>query len=84
MVINNIITVLTEFLKEFVPAQKIEILIFGVSLIIMSLCLWEQAVTSGLTGPLTYATLHPGVTFAGLGAGLGCIALTFVFPAQQK
>ncbi|MGE0488205.1 MAG: hypothetical protein AB7S38_03205 [Vulcanimicrobiota bacterium] len=84
MLFNQIYLVFTEYLKEFVPAQKTEILLLALSIFIMSCCLWEQAVTSGLSGELTYATLHPGVTFSGIGTSLLLVALTVVFPAQSE
>lgn len=65
------ITILVDFIKEFIPANKGSVLIVGVGLMLMSLCLMMVAVTSGLSGDLTYLTLHPGTTAPAFLGGLG-------------
>jgi hypothetical protein len=67
---GNAVKVLSSWLKEFIPALKVECIIIGVSLIAMSVCLWVVAATSGLTGKLTYLILHPGTTIPGILSGI--------------
>jgi hypothetical protein len=67
--------VLTSWLKEFIPALKVECLIIGWGTVAMSLCLMDVAITSGLTGSLVYIPLHPGITVPGLLGGLALVGL---------
>lgn len=71
---GNAVRVLSSWLKEFIPALKVECIIIGVSLIAMSICLWVVTATSGLTGKQTYLILHPGTTIPGILGGLALIA----------
>lgn len=80
----NVVNVLLDFLKEFVPALKTEVLILGVGAIVMGICLHVVAVSSGLSGDLTYPVLHPGTSWGGIGGGLALIALTFVFSTPPE
>ncbi len=59
---GNTYNVLSEYLQEFIPAMKVECLIVGVSLMIISACMVLLALTSGLSGQLTYLTFNPGCT----------------------
>ncbi len=59
---GNTVNVLSEYIKEFIPALKVECLIVGVGLMLISACLMLLAITSGLTAELTYLTFHPGIT----------------------
>lgn len=70
---GNAIRVLGLWLKEFIPALKVECLIVGVGLVLMSICLMVVTITSGLTGKNTYLILHPGTTIPGILAGLALI-----------
>lgn len=78
------VQVLVDFLREFIPALKTEVILAGLASIAMGLCLWLVAVSSGLTGPLTYVALHPGTSMSGIFGGLGLIALTFIFPTRPE
>ena len=80
----NIVNVFLDFLKEFIPSLKTEVLILGVGSIVMGLCLHVVAVSSGLHGNLTYPALHPGTSWGGIVGGLGLIALTVVFPVAPE
>lgn len=68
------VQILIDYLREFIPAHKVECLILGFGAILMSACLAIEAHTSGLYGPLTYLTLHPGVTGPGFLGGAGLVA----------
>ena len=72
------ITILVDFVKEFIPANKDKVLIVGIGTMLMSLCLMLVAVSSGLSGDLTYLTLHPGVTAPAFLGGLGLTGAALV------
>lgn len=71
---GNAIRVLGLWLKEFIPALKVECLIVGVGMMLMSICLTVVVTTSGLTGSHTYLILHPGTTVPGFLGGLALVA----------
>lgn len=75
---GNAVYVLSSWLKEFIPALKVECLIVGFGLIAMSLCLMVVASTSGLSGPLTYFALSPGLTVPGLLGGIALVIAAMV------
>jgi hypothetical protein len=70
---GNAVRVLGLWAKEFIPALKVECLIVGWGLVLMSICLIVVATTSGLTGSNTYMILHPGLTIPGIIAGLALV-----------
>ncbi len=72
------VQILIDYLREFIPAHKVECLILGVGTILMSACLALTAHTSGLYGELTYLTLHPGLTGPGFAGGAFLIAAAMV------
>lgn len=55
-------TILINFFKEFIPANKGHALALGFGLIVIGLCIFLTAHTSGLGGPLTYLDLSPGTS----------------------
>lgn len=55
-------TILINFFKEFIPANKGHAMALGFGLIVIGLCIWLTAYTSGLRGPLTYLDLSPGTS----------------------
>jgi hypothetical protein len=67
---GNAVRILGRWFREFVPALKTECIIVGVGLILMSLCLWVVAASSGLTGKLTYLAFHPGTDIPGIIIGV--------------
>lgn len=70
---GNAVNILSSWLKEFIPALKVECLIVGIGLVLISICLMVVATTSGLSGNLMYMALHPGVTAPAM---IGGIVLT--------
>lgn len=79
---ESTLSILTNYVKEFVPANKGHFLAAGVGMILMGICLWITAHTSGLHGNLTYLALHPGVTAPTILLGVVCIvaAVTMKLP----
>jgi len=79
------VTILIDYIKEFIPANKGHAIALGVGMIIVGLCIALTAHTSGLRGPLTYLALHPGTSgplIAG-GALLTIAALAMKLPEKR-
>lgn len=79
---ESTLSILANYIKEFIPANKGHFLTVGVGLILIGLCIAVTAVTSGLTGQLTYLALHPGTSLSLIVAGLVVVvaALTMKLP----
>ena len=79
---ESTLSILVNYVKEFVPANKGHFLAAGVGMILMAICLWITAHTSGLHGELTYLALHPGVTAPTILLGIACVvaAVTMKLP----
>lgn len=77
-------SILINYIKEFIPANKGHVLALGLGLIAMSLCLMVTAVTSGLKGELVYMILHPGVTGFGILSGIALViaGVTMKLPVE--
>lgn len=81
---ESTVTILIDYIKEFIPANKGHVLTLGVGLILVGLCIALTAHTSGLHGKLTYLALHPGTSgplIAG-GALLALAAATMKLPVE--
>jgi hypothetical protein len=78
------LTILKDYLAEFIPANKGHFLSIGIGLILIGICIWETAYTSGLRGDLTYLALHPGTSGPLIlgGAALVIAALVMKLPSK--
>lgn len=81
--LSEIVSGLADFFSEFIPALKLESIIVGVGLILMSIYLWFMCNQSGLVGNLAYPVLHPGTSLFGIVAGLGLIVLALVLKPKR-
>ena len=81
---ESTLSILVNYLKEFIPANKGHCLALGVGLILIGICIAETAYTSGLHGELTYFALHPGTSVPLMGGGvvLVLMALTMTLPIE--
>lgn len=79
------VTILIDYLKEFIPANKGHFLAAGTGAILVGACIWLTAVTSGLKGDLTYLALHPGTSVPVMlgGAAMVVAALTMKLPPES-
>jgi hypothetical protein len=77
-------TILIDYIKEFIPANKGHVLSLGIGLVVVGFCIALTAQTSGLTGNLTYLALHPGTSgpLMGAGAVLAIAAMVMKLPAE--
>lgn len=82
---GSTVTILIDYIKEFIPANKGHFLAAGVTAFLIGACIWLTAVTSGLTGELTYLALHPGTSVPVMLGGVGLIvaALTMQLPPES-
>ena len=79
---ESTLSILFDYIKEFIPANRGHFLAAGVGSILIGSCIMLTAITSGLSGNLTYLALHPGVSVPAILGGLGMIgaALTLKLP----
>lgn len=59
---ESTISILINYVREFIPANKGHVLALGVGMILVGICIAITAHTSGLHGDLTYLALHPGTS----------------------
>lgn len=82
---GSTVTILIDYVKEFIPANKGHFLAAGIGAFLIGACIWMTAVTSGLTGSLTYLALHPGTDVPLMLGGivLAIAALTMKLPPER-
>ena len=70
---DSTFTIIANYLREFIPANKGHVIAFGVSLITIGVCIWLTTHTSGLYGKLTYLGLAPGTSLPLILGGVALI-----------
>ena len=82
---ESTLSILVNYVKEFVPANKDHFLAAGVGMVLIGLCIWLTAYTGGLHGGLTYLALAPGITLPLILGGIVCVvaALTMKLPPNE-
>lgn len=67
---ESTLSILVNYVREFVPANKGHVIAAGISSIVIGLCIWLTTATSGLTGDLTYPALTPGTALPAILVGV--------------
>ena len=81
---ESTISIIINYLKEFIPANKGHAITLGIGMFIIGFCIALTAVTRGLSGELTYMALHPGTSGPLMLGGLGLAALAAVMKLPQE
>lgn len=81
---ESTISILVNYFKEFIPANKGHALTLGIGLIIIGACIALTAATSGLTGKLTYMALSPGTSGLLIGSGVVLTIAAAVMKLPQE
>jgi hypothetical protein len=75
---DSTFTIIANYLREFIPANKGHVIALGVSLITIGVCIWVTAHTSGLIGDLTYLALAPGTSLPFILGGVALVGVAMM------
>jgi hypothetical protein len=75
---ESTLSILTNYIKEFIPANKGHVIALGISSVVIGFAIWLTAHTSGLTGNLTYLALAPGTSIPCILGGFALIGIAMV------